>query len=101
MSPYYLKEGESLNKWGGEPKDIRDKNGRSLGVTIFKHEKDPEMIDISVHSGTDTYVLGNRLKEVIFPGVEEVLNRSSFEVINAITRKTVAKVIYREKPSKK
>lgn len=100
MSPYYLKEGESWRKWRGEPKDIGDKNGNRFSVTISSVVKDPEQIRVSVAGDESSYVLGER-GSIIFPGESKILNGDGFEVINARTRQTLAKVKHREKPSKK
>ena len=96
MAPFYLKEGENWGKWGGEPKDIRDGNGKDFGVSIYKVE-DPEQIQVSVAVGRRSYVIGER-GTVIFPGQSTILNRDDFEVVDASTRKTLAKIIHREKP---
>jgi hypothetical protein len=95
MSPFYFKEGEKSRRWKGEPRDIRDRKGNDLGIMISKVE-DPEQINVFVASNSNSYVIGER-GEVIFPNQNCILNRDGFKVVDAGTRKTIAKVTHREK----
>ena len=95
MAPYFFNEGKNLTEWKGQPTDIRDDKGKSFGVSVNGVE-DPEQIRVSVDPEATTYVLGER-DTLIFPGTEAVLNRDSFEVINALTGETLARVTHKEK----
>lgn len=105
MSPFYSKvyskEGEDWAMWKGEPRDIRGKEGVDLGVTIFNVPHDSEEAKVSLSNEANNYVSVNKRFDLIFPGESSVVNRRGFVVVDAQTRRTVAKVIYRKPVGKK
>lgn len=101
MSPFYLKEGETWEEWTGLPTDLSKDNGNSSGVSMYS-VKDPEQAQVTIQPRKTVYV---REEDggVFFPNQTKepmIINRRGFDVINASTGRTEARVIYSAEPIK-